>query len=41
MLKNLLDACVGALGFWFCGYALAYGNSTGTDKVSAAGVVNI
>jgi len=25
MLKNLLDACVGALGFWSTGYALAYG----------------
>ena len=25
MLKNLLDACVGALGFWSTGYAFAYG----------------
>lgn len=24
MLKNLLDACGGALGFWACGFALAY-----------------
>lgn len=26
MLKNLLDACGGALGFFFCGYAVAYGS---------------
>lgn len=25
MLKNLLDACGGALGFWACGFANAYG----------------
>lgn len=25
MLKNLLDACVGALAFWSTGYAFAYG----------------
>jgi len=25
MLKNLLDACGGALGFWSIGYAIAYG----------------
>lgn len=25
LLKNLLDACGGALGFWTVGYALAYG----------------
>eukprot|EP00594_Rhizosolenia_setigera_P007584 CAMPEP_0178953464 /NCGR_PEP_ID=MMETSP0789-20121207/8434_1 /TAXON_ID=3005 /ORGANISM="Rhizosolenia setigera, Strain CCMP 1694" /LENGTH=495 /DNA_ID=CAMNT_0020634727 /DNA_START=87 /DNA_END=1574 /DNA_ORIENTATION=+ len=30
MLKNLLDACAGALGFWSIGYALAYGGSDGT-----------
>ena len=23
MLKNLLDACVGALAFWLCGYGMA------------------
>ena len=27
MLKNLLDACVGALGFWVFGYGIAYGHS--------------
>jgi ammonium transporter, Amt family len=27
MLKNLLDACGGAIGFWSIGYALAYGTS--------------
>jgi len=25
MLKNILDACVGALGFWSLGYGVAYG----------------
>jgi len=29
MLKNLLDACGGALGFFFCGYAIAYGSPEG------------
>lgn len=29
ILKNLLDACFGALGFYFFGYAIAYG---GDDK---------
>mmetsp|Transcript_29024 Transcript_29024/g.42823 ORF Transcript_29024/g.42823 Transcript_29024/m.42823 type:complete len:569 (+) Transcript_29024:129-1835(+) len=29
MLKNLLDACGGALGFFFCGYAVAYGSPEG------------
>merc|ERR1719428_1326564 len=28
MLKNLLDACGGALGFWTVGYAFAYGGDT-------------
>lgn len=27
LLKNLLDACGGALGFFCCGYAIAYGGS--------------
>ena len=26
MLKNLLDACGGAIGFWTVGYAFAYGD---------------
>jgi Amt family ammonium transporter len=25
MMKNVADLCVGALGFWACGWALAYG----------------
>jgi len=29
MLKNLLDACGGAIGFWSLGYALAYGDKDG------------
>jgi len=37
MLKNLLDACGGALGFWSIGFALAYGSGgkfigTSTEK---------
>merc|ERR1740115_116298 len=27
MLKNLLDACGGALGFYFLGYGFSYGSS--------------
>ncbi len=30
LLKNLLDACVGAIWFWATGYAFAYGQS-GSD----------
>jgi len=29
LLKNVLDACAGALGFWSIGYALAYGEADG------------
>jgi len=29
LLKNLLDACGGALGFWSIGFALAYGDKDG------------
>jgi len=32
MLKNLLDACGGALGFWTVGYAVAYDNGSSTGK---------
>lgn len=32
MLKNLLDACGGALGFWSIGYALAYGDKDPDDS---------
>ena len=29
LIKNLFDACVGALGFWLIGYGLAFGNVNG------------
>merc|ERR1711937_272722 len=29
LLKNVLDACFGALGFWAVGYAFAYGEADG------------
>ncbi|KAL7528830.1 hypothetical protein ACHAXR_003997 [Thalassiosira sp. AJA248-18] len=32
MLKNILDACGGALGFWSVGYAFAYGGSDPDKK---------
>ena len=32
MLKNLLDACGGAIGFWSFGYAFAYGGDDTTEK---------
>jgi len=32
MLKNILDACGGALGFWSVGYAFAYGGADGSKK---------
>jgi Amt family ammonium transporter len=32
MLKNILDACGGALGFWSVGYAFAYGGSSSDTK---------
>lgn len=35
MLKNILDACGGALGFWSIGYAVAYG--TGGKFIGASG----
>ena len=31
MLKNILDACGGAIGFWTLGYGFAYGDHTKTD----------
>eukprot|EP00978_Attheya_sp_CCMP212_P020849 scaffold60244_cov54-Attheya_sp.AAC.1 len=37
MLKNLLDACGGAIGFWSLGYAFAYG---GSDKYHKAFIGN-
>lgn len=32
MLKNILDACGGALGFWSVGYAFAYGGASPDKK---------
>lgn len=32
MLKNLLDACGGALGFYTVGYAFAYGDGSSSGK---------
>ncbi|KAL3790613.1 hypothetical protein ACHAWO_005284 [Cyclotella atomus] len=32
MLKNILDACGGALGFWSVGYAFAYGGADSSKK---------
>mmetsp|Transcript_5802 Transcript_5802/g.12640 ORF Transcript_5802/g.12640 Transcript_5802/m.12640 type:complete len:564 (+) Transcript_5802:424-2115(+) len=34
MLKNLLDACGAALGFYSVGYAFAYGDSSGGTDIS-------
>jgi len=31
MLKNICDACVGALGFWSFGYGFAYGTKNGEN----------
>jgi hypothetical protein len=31
LLKNILDACVGALGFYLFGYAFAYGLKPGAS----------
>lgn len=33
MLKNILDACGGALGFWSVGYAFAFGGVSSDKKV--------
>jgi len=32
MLKNILDACGGAIGFWSVGYAFAYGGASSDKK---------
>lgn len=29
LIKNLFDACVGAIGFWLVGYAFAFGSPNG------------
>jgi Amt family ammonium transporter len=37
MLKNLLDACVGALGFYAFGYGISYGHAANDDAVTFVG----
>jgi len=29
-MKNLMDFCIGSVGFWLIGYALMYGDDIGT-----------
>ncbi|GMI53458.1 hypothetical protein ScalyP_jg1051 [Parmales sp. scaly parma] len=41
MLKNLLDACGGAIGFWSVGYAFAYGDRLDADGTPIDGVTFI
>lgn len=40
MLKNLLDACSAAVGFWSFGYAFAYGGDTYGGPVTFIGTEN-
>ena len=40
MLKNILDACGGAIGFYTIGYAIAYGDSNRTDENTFLGGIN-
>ena len=36
MMKNVVDVCMGALGFWAIGWALAYGvDPTNPDNVNS------
>lgn len=37
LLKNVLDACVGAIAYWLFGYAFAYGEGGGAQKFIGAG----
>jgi ammonium transporter, Amt family len=39
MLKNLLDACFGALCFYFVGYGFAYGGDSGNKFIGYGGFV--
>eukprot|EP00985_Skeletonema_marinoi_P032477 scaffold39149_cov93-Skeletonema_marinoi.AAC.10 len=39
MLKNILDACGGAVGFWTIGYAFAYGNAD-SSKITFIGNID-
>ena len=40
LLKNILDACSGALGFYSIGYALAYGGVVGDTSTTFIGTTN-
>mmetsp|Transcript_2142 Transcript_2142/g.3146 ORF Transcript_2142/g.3146 Transcript_2142/m.3146 type:complete len:522 (-) Transcript_2142:215-1780(-) len=40
LLKNILDACSGALGFYSIGYALAYGGVVGDTRTTFIGTTN-
>lgn len=40
MLKNLLDACGGAIAFYALGFGLAFGSTTHTDKSTFVGNTN-
>jgi Amt family ammonium transporter len=35
LLKNVLDACVGAIGWWLFGWSFAYGGDTHNDFIGA------
>lgn len=39
MLKNLLDACFGAICFYFVGYGFAYGGDNGNSFIGYGGFV--
>jgi ammonium transporter, Amt family len=39
MLKNLLDACFGAICFYFVGYGFAYGGDKGNAFIGYGGFV--
>ena len=39
MLKNLLDACFGAICFYFVGYGFAYGGDNGNKFIGYGGFV--
>jgi Amt family ammonium transporter len=37
MLKNILDPCIGTIGFWAFGYAISYGNKSGDTDTTYVG----
>jgi len=36
LMKNLMDACLGAISFWLLGYGFAYGDSNDGDFIGSA-----